>query len=226
MLEYPIQTLVDGLLHSETPGDYDECLRRELAFFDEANAAIIDNSQINLACGAGCSLCCWLRVDVHAHEVLLLAHHIRTHFSPQELADLKNRLAAHAEIVLPLTPFEHATQNLMCPLLREGRCSVYEARPHACRRQHSLDFAACQYTYNHPTDLDFPGAHDRELFHALTETMQWGIEVYTQLGFDNTIYELGTALAEALNDPLSRERWKNHEKVFLHASVTPRSSTD
>jgi hypothetical protein len=131
------------------------------------------------------------------------------------------RLDAHAEKVMPLTPFEHVTQNIECPLLQNGRCTVYAVRPHTCRRHHSQDFAACQYTYDHPDDLESPAAHDRDLYRALTGAMQCNIDVYSDLGFDHTIYELGTALKEALTDPASWQRWRNHEQAFIHASVTP-----
>ena len=38
--------------------------------------------------------------------------------------------------------------------------------------------------------------------------MQENIDAYAHLGFDHTIYELGTALAEALYDPASEDRWR------------------
>ena len=131
------------------------------------------------------------------------------------------RLAAHAEKVMPLTPFEHATQNIVCPLLQDARCTVYAVRPHSCRRQHSQDFTACQFTFDHPSDLEAPAAHDGDLFRALTEAMWENIEAYAQLGFDHTFYELGTALNEALNDPSCWQRWRDNERAFINASVTP-----
>ena len=192
-------------------------LLEDLVSFDALNAQIIRQRKVTLACREGCSLCCWLRVDAFAHEILLIADHILRHFAAAELSDLLSRLAAHAETVTPLTPLEHATRNVRCPLLVEGRCSVYSVRPQACRRHHSQDFATCQFTFDHPTDLTAPAAHDRELFRVLTAAMQENIEAYTGLGFDHTIYELGTALHEALHDAASWERWCHHEPAFLRA---------
>ena len=216
----PQQPAAD-LSRAQSPDDFHRTLRAALAQVDALGAQTVAASGAKLACCAGCGLCCTLRVDVFAHEVFLVAHHIRANFSAAERAALTARLAAHGEKVRPLTPFEHATQNVVCPLLRDSRCSVYADRPHTCRRHHSLDFAACQFTYDHPTDLDFPGAHDRDLFRTLTEAMRQGAETYAQLGYDTTIYELGTALAEALESPASWRRWRAHEKAFLHASETP-----
>lgn len=205
------------LEQSDSADDFDAVARAALQKFDAINEA----STTQFACRAGCSLCCSLRVDTFAHDVFHLARHIRAHFTPVDLAALLGRLAAHAEKVLALTPFEHATQNIPCPMLREGCCSVYAARPHSCRRHHSQDLAACQYTYDHPTDIETPAAHDRPLYLSLSAAMQTDIETYAEHGFDYTIYELGTALHEALTDPACWPRWRRGEAAFLRASITP-----
>jgi hypothetical protein len=98
---------------------------------------------------------------------------------------------------------------------------VYEVRPHSCRRHHSLDFAACQFTFDHPTDLEAPAAHDRDLYQTLTAAMRDNLEAYADAGFDAAFYELGTALDEALNDPACWQRWCDHSQAFMRASVTP-----
>ena len=221
MPEYPIQQLTDDIARAISPEEFDRVAQFASTAFDALNAEIIARKGVVLACGEGCAVCCSLRVDVFAHEIFPIAHYIRSHFSVEESAGVMSRLAAHAEQVLALTPFEHATQNITCPLLQNGRCSVYAVRPNACRRHHSQDLAACQYTYDHPTDLETPAAHDRELFRALSGAMQENIDAYAGHGFDHTIYELGTALHEALHDPASWERWRGRGPAFLHASVTP-----
>ncbi|MEP6667834.1 MAG: YkgJ family cysteine cluster protein [Chthoniobacter sp.] len=221
MAEFSTQQLIDDIAQSLSPEQYDHAVGRSFAAFDALNEKIIAEKGVKLDCGAGCSVCCSLRVEVFAHEIFLLARHIRRHFSAEAISALLERLAGHAEKVLPLTVFEHATQNIICPLLQDGHCSVYAARPQCCRRHHSQDLAACVFTFDHPDDLEFPGAHDRDLFRALTGAMQENIDAYAELGFDHTIYELGTALEEALHDPASWKRWRAHEQAFLHASVTP-----
>ncbi len=221
MPDFPPNSLAADVARAKSPDDFHGGLRRALARFDELGARTATEGGVKPACCEGCSLCCWLRVDVHAHEVFLIAQFVRARFSEADLSALIVRLAVHSAKVLPLTPYEHATQNIVCPLFQDGRCSIYAARPHSCRRHHSLDFAACQFTYDHPTDLEAPAAHDRDLFRALTEAMQESAETYARLGYDDTIYELGTALAEALDTPSSWRRWRDGKKAFLRASVTP-----
>lgn len=222
MPEFSNQQLVEDISHALAPPQYDAAEQAWLGVFDSLNSTLIEVKELSLACHAGCSLCCSLRIDVFAHEVFLLARHIQAHFSAEEMTALQERLAAHEAKVLPLSVFEHATSNIPCALLLpDGRCGVYAARPQSCRRHHSQDLAACQFTYDHPDDLEFPSAHDRELFRALTQAMQLNIDAYADQGFDWTIYELGTALAEALRDPAAWERWLAKEQAFLRASVTP-----
>jgi hypothetical protein len=222
MIEVPPHSLGESLGRADTPGDFDRAGGGALKAFDQLNEQMIEKTATKLACCAGCSICCSLRVDVFAHEVFLVAHYIWTHFSAAELAEVSERLAAHAARVTPLTPYEHATTNIRCALLRaDGCCGVYPARPHSCRRHHSRDVAACQYTFDHPTDLETPAAHEPALYRALSEAMVRGAEEYARLGFDCTIYELGTALEEALRDPTCWGRWRRGGPAFLYASVTP-----
>jgi Fe-S-cluster containining protein len=217
----PFRDLLQQLQIAQSAEEVHDAYQRALAAFDQINVQTIEATGARLACCAGCSLCCWLRVDVHAHEVFLIAHYIRTHFSAEERGELMARLKEHSEKVLPLTPFGHATQNVVCPLLVDGKCSVYAVRPMACRRQHSVDVRACEYTFANPTDLEFPSAHVKTLFQTLTQAMSEAVAVYARLGLDTTIYELGTALEEALLDEKSWEDWANHMEAFAKASVTP-----
>jgi Fe-S-cluster containining protein len=222
MPEFSTLQLRADLAQADSAAQFDDAARAALAAFDGLNSEGIARTPKPLACRAGCSLCCSLRVDVFAHEVFPIVEHIRRHWSADEIAALMSRLAGHAQTVLTLTPFEHATRNVPCALLgKDGWCSVYAARPQSCRRHHSQDLPTCQYTYDHPTDLETPAAHDRALFRALTEAMVQNIEAYAEFGFDQTIYELGTALQEALTDPASWRRWRNHEPAFRRASTTP-----
>ena len=221
MITRSITQLADALSRAKSAEAFHAALRRSLETYDELNASQVEQTGAKLVCRAGCSLCCWLRVDVCAPEVFLIADTLRKELAPSELAALQGRLAAHAELVTGLTVLEHATRNVACPLSRDGWCSVYAVRPHTCRRHHSQDLASCQFTYEHPEDMEFPSAHHRELFHELTEAMGLHAAVYEYLGFDATVYELGSALEEALADPACWRRWQRKKKAFRRASVTP-----
>jgi uncharacterized protein len=216
-----ITQLADDLVHAKSSDNFHSALQRALGAYDQLNQSRIETEGISLVCRAGCSLCCWLRVDVYAPEVFLIADMLRKELAPPQLEELLGRLASHSELVTGISVFEHATRNVACPLSRDGWCSVYSVRPHTCRRHHSQDLTACQFTYDHPDDLEFPGAHSRELFTELTESMGLHAAVYEYFGYDGTIYELGSALHEALTDPTCWKRWCRKKKAFKKASVTP-----
>jgi Fe-S-cluster containining protein len=215
--------LADRLQQAGSEEEIHAAYAQALAAFDELNQDAIVASGARLDCRAGCSFCCSLRVDVYAHEIFLIARFIRTHFSEAEQQALAVRLATHAAQVLRLTPFEHATRNIPCVLLRDGRCSVYAARPMACRRHHSKDVKVCEYTFAHPLDLKTPAAHEAAVIRTLNEAMADVAQVYAALALDTTLYELGTALDEALMEEASWPDWLNHMEAFARASVTPAS---
>lgn len=213
-----VTQLADRLSIAKSADDFHAALKQALESYDQLNESRVEQTGAALVCRAGCSLCCWLRVDVYAQEVFLIADTLRKELTLSELQELLGRLESHSGLV---TVFEHASRNVACPLSRDGWCSVYSVRPHSCRRHHSLDLAACQFTHDHPDDMEFPGAHHRELFGDLTEAMGLHAAVYEYFGFDDTIYELGSALAEALADDACWRRWRRKKKAFRRASVTP-----
>jgi hypothetical protein len=58
---------------------------------------------------------------------------------------------------------------------------------------------------------------------TLTEAMREVIAGYAEFGLDVTVYELGTALEEALSDEESWTGWLNRMEAFVRASVTPKA---
>src|SRR4051812_38203919 len=87
------------LAQARTAGEVHAAFRTALASYDQLNERGIRESGVRLDCCAGCSICCSLRIEVYAHEVFLIADHIRRTFAEPELLALKERLAAHSEKV-------------------------------------------------------------------------------------------------------------------------------
>src|SRR5436190_2546839 len=80
MADYPVQQLIDDIALALAPGDFHDAFLKSCDVFDRTNALLIAERGTQLACRAGCSLCCSLRVDVFAHEIFLIAGNIRAHF--------------------------------------------------------------------------------------------------------------------------------------------------
>lgn len=88
-----------------------------------------------LACGRGCDHCCHFPVGVSFPEAVLLAAAVRT--EPALRARVLAAAAATADVAWT------ALVGAPCPLLVDGACAAYGARPVACRALASRDADAC-----------------------------------------------------------------------------------
>ncbi len=163
-------------------------------------------------CRSGCSFCCWLRIDVRAHELFLLLRHIESTWSEEEIALLRTEARMTAQSFAGLDYAGREALSRPCVLLREGLCSVYENRPAACRRYLSPSVAACESLWKGaPPDagIQHPVLAEAGRFAATAVH-----NAFIEKGYDGHSYDLPLALAEALADPSCRTRWLAGEKVF------------
>jgi hypothetical protein len=95
------------------------------------------------ACTTGCDACCHFPVGVTYGEALRLADAVRGN------RELAVRVAAAATATR-----DRAWPELVgtpCPLLADGRCTVYAVRPLPCRALASADAGACRAALTGPT---------------------------------------------------------------------------
>lgn len=167
-------------------------------------------------CRAGCSYCCWMRIDVLAHEVLLIARHARQHASPEELSALQERAEAQRALAAVLSFEENQRQQRPCVLLKDGCCSVYTARPSACRRYFSLSLEDCELLWR---DSHAEASPQHPLVAEAGRYAAGGVRnALVHAGFDAYSYDLPSALVEALADPECEQRWLRGEKAFSRAA--------
>ena len=175
--------------------------------FDRAYATAPAAARKAVACHAGCGTCCYEQVGVQAHEVLIAAEFVQEHYSPAELESVIARAAfARRPSAGPLAP------RTPCVLLRDGSCSIYAARPEACRAHHSHNAAACRQNLaagNEAIDVYIRGLRGR-MFAVMLGIDQAAVEA----GFDGQAYDFGSALHEALTDRLCAVRWTRRQSAF------------
>jgi Fe-S-cluster containining protein len=162
-----------------------------------------DSGDAKPACARGCSHCCHQRVEVTAPEVFLLARVLRA--TPNAGRD-----ALIAETAASLEGTEGRAYHLKqvrCALLGEdGACTVYAARPIACRRHHSSDASVCAAVHRDPTlDARIPMAHSLK-WNVSALVLGW-LEGLAHAGRAPHHYELHAALAIALRDPEADARF-------------------
>lgn len=180
--------------------------------FDRAYETAPATAKSAVACGAGCDACCHVPVGVQAHEVLIVAQHVQLHFSPAELEALIERAASHRAAFAGRSSFERMDMRKPCVLLREGSCSIYPARPEACRSHHSHSVDACRANLasgREDFDVYIPGVRGRMF------AVMLGIDqAVAEAGLDGRAYDFGSALHEALTDGMCAARWVRREPAF------------
>jgi Fe-S-cluster containining protein len=107
-----------------------------------------------------------------------------------------------------------------CPLLREGRCSIYEARPQICRAHHASDAKVCEAFLSDPSvEIDrvyLPPLRSRMF--AVMLGLDQGV---AEAGFDSRAYDFGAALHAALTDSLCAFRWARKGPAFPDSCLEP-----
>jgi Fe-S-cluster containining protein len=115
---------------------------RDLYALLDAVAADIQVANPPFACRAGCNACCYTPPMVTSLEWQVLHRHLLT-LPPQ----IQLQVVAHAEALRPLAttlrekrrtvrqgaPAPASQASVQCPMLLDGQCSVYKARPLICR---------------------------------------------------------------------------------------------
>lgn len=172
-----------------------------------------------VACRPGCAFCCYIKVVVSPVEVLRIVEYLRQSLGAEELRALRERVQAADERTRGLALDERSQLQMPCPLLREGTCTVYPARPLACRGWHSFDAAACERIFNdtelqHSDEMDVYGPQVQ-----IPREIQGGlIAALERSGLQGDRLELNAALRIALEREEIAERWLRGRRPFAPAT--------
>ena len=115
-----------------------------------------DPPEFPVACRAGCSHCCYMRVQVTAPEVIFLIQFIRETFTEVKLQQLISRLQETDGTTHGMSEEERGESGIPCPLLVDNHCSAYEVRPLECRGYVSMSVDACREALDDYSAWDVP----------------------------------------------------------------------
>jgi Fe-S-cluster containining protein len=167
-----------------------------------------------LACGAGCSWCCYFTVDVRAAEVFRILDFVEQSFTPEQKVRVYAEVRANSAMLRQLGEGERVTRNVKCPFLNEGRCTVYAARPQSCRNYHATSVAGCRQSYEEPENLDIDPEFAAGVYQAGGAHVEAVSTAMRGAGYDVSAYELNCALDAALSEPKAREHFESKRKPF------------
>lgn len=181
-----------------------------------------------LACKAGCFWCCHFTVDVRAVEVIRILDVVAQRFTSEEQQRVREEIRANAAMLRSLDDVERMQRNIKCPFLKDGRCTIYEARPQTCRNYHATDAAGCRQSFEQPDNLDIDpefapltyqigGAHVDAFSKALLDA-----------GYDASVYEMNVALDDAYAQGDVRARFEARQAPFaqLEGAEAPHEFLD
>lgn len=164
----------------------------------------VKSKGVRFGCESGCSHCCNLRVEALAPEVFYIARKLRSERPIRDIESLIEKLKEFSQRAKGLRTTEHL---IPCPMLSNGRCSIYEYRPMMCRKYNSLDASVCETPFSRVPES--------------TELTMKSVAI--GIGFNSSLekrklssipHELGQALLVALSDENAIARWAKGEMVF------------
>ena len=178
-------------------------------------AQVMADEKVDVACKCGCSYCCHLRVEIRPHEAFVLAQHIRTRLTPEEGARILARIKENLAPIASLSREQHVRAGIPCALLEENACSVYEARPAACRKYHSVSVVVCRAAFN-DTSAPLIGEIEHEQVRLAGNAVALGYaKGLEEAGYDAGLYELHYALYRALIDSKAEKRYRRGKRAFV-----------
>ncbi len=171
-----------------------------------------------IACRSGCSGCCHLKVETRPPDVFSLAAWLQKHFTDKQRAALLQRLHAHVARLEGSASRSNRHQ-LSLPAAPEWPMQCVRRAASSCRIAHSMDVEPCKYAFDHPEDLDAPSGADMEVRLGLRVGNDGVAWAFRESGFDDELYHLSAALAEALTDPEAEARWRGKGRAFSDAAL-------
>jgi hypothetical protein len=128
-------------------------------------------------------------------EFLRILDHVRSTFSADAMSALGARARRYASQIEGRSFDDPTDESVPCPLLVDGRCSVYEIRPLVCRGYNSTNVDACRRAHENADEL----VPIFSVIKDVTDGATVGAaQQLTTAGFNDSLVDLGSALNVAL----------------------------
>jgi Fe-S-cluster containining protein len=173
-----------------------------------------------LDCTKGCSWCCHQPVLALPHEIIYLYDMMQNFLNKNEIDEIKQKALEKNDItgkmeVKKLMHYRHP-----CPLLENGACRIYEARPMGCRLFLSSSMISCRNDFYDPYNFDeFPLLYQLPL--RLGRMLNEGICTYMiENGLIPFEWTFESHLSILFENPDVINEWLNKKNVFQSRLLT------
>ncbi len=158
------QSAIEEGLSNETLFSAIESLYDAIDGLNDSIIALAERQNIKVACFKGCHWCCHQAVFANSYELHFLSEKIKKDFNPEDLTAVIAKTDAKYLATSNLSDDDILKYKAPCPLLQDGACSAYAARPMACRIYLSTKLQTCLEFYHHPeNETNFPALIDLPL---------------------------------------------------------------
>jgi len=165
----------------------------------------------SLACKAGCTFCCELRVEVTALEAVA----IWGASTKPDMAPVRSRVIAAAQRTQSMNDEARRQARIRCGFLQDGVCAAYASRPYACRGMFATDARDCEAVMTTPAGLPLPPVRSPAVPRALSGIFFAGVNAALKdAGLQHDGLELNSAVAALLERPETFGRWFAGDKAF------------
>jgi len=157
------QSAIDQGFSNSTLFSAIESLYAAIDGLNDSIVALSKRQNKGVACQKGCHWCCHQAVYANSYELHFLSEKIKSSSSAEMISKYIEAADEKFAVTSKLNEEEVSRFKKPCPLLENGACSIYEARPMACRIYLSTNLGTCLEFYKHPENnhnypalIDFP----------------------------------------------------------------------
>jgi Fe-S-cluster containining protein len=165
-------------------------------------------------CKKGCYLCCCQAVLLLPHEILFLCRFMQENMDKKERTVILNKAKEKDNETSIMKAQEFLHHKSPCPLLENGSCLAYEARPMACRTYISSRVDGCIEEYHNPKDVDiFPDLYEFTI--RAGRMINEGICNYLfEYNIPSPEWQIESGLRTAFEDKDAFNKWLSGENIF------------
>lgn len=147
----------------------------------EVIEGFIDRQEIPVACAPGCNSCCKQPVTTSIAEAEVMLDAYREQYGDAAVKKLvRNVRRSYDKLATVVSPSQYMQTRTQCPFLQHGQCSVYDARPLACRTMVHTDRSKCEEDLQRGRRGE-DGLVDAEWSRIISSTTQVGIRAKMEM---------------------------------------------
>lgn len=151
------QSAIEQGLSNDTLFAAIESLYLAIDGLNDSIVALAERQNTRVACHKGCHCCCHQAVYANSYELHYLSEKIKSRYTSEKISKWIEVADTKFAVTSKMNETEVSNFKAPCPLLENGACSTYDARPMACRIYLSTKLETCIEFYQHPENkLNFP----------------------------------------------------------------------